>query len=62
MSESVHNSSTVLLDPENVDVAFGISLNSCIEADILRCFISTSGFVAAIFDLMTHADIACTVS
>ena len=36
MSESVQNSLAVLLDPENVGVAFGISLLSCIEAEILR--------------------------
>ena len=44
MSESVHNSLTELLDPENVGVAFGMSLLSSIEAEILRCFISTSDF------------------
>ena len=42
-SESVHSSPTELLDPENVDVAFGISLLSCIEAEILRYFICTCG-------------------
>ena len=30
MSESVHISAAVLADPENVGVAFGISLFSCI--------------------------------
>ena len=34
MLESVHTSPAVLLDPENVGVAFGISLLSCIEAEI----------------------------
>ena len=43
MSGSVHTSPAVLLDPENVGVAFGISLPSCIEAEILRYFICTSG-------------------
>ena len=43
MSESVHTSPTELLDPETVDVAFGISLLSSIEAEILRYFICTSG-------------------
>ena len=33
-SESIYNSSTVLLDPEIVEVAAGISLQSCIQADI----------------------------
>ena len=36
LSESVNTSSTMLLGPENVEVDFGISLLSCIEADILR--------------------------
>ena len=31
---SVHTSPTELLDPENVGVAVGISLLSCIQADI----------------------------
>ena len=43
MSESVHTSSVVLLDPGNVGVACRISLLSCIEAEILRYFICTSG-------------------
>ena len=34
MSESVHIISAVLLDPENVGVACGISLLSCTEAEI----------------------------
>ena len=42
MSESVHTSSAVLLDPANVGVAFGILLLSCITADILRYFLVTS--------------------
>jgi len=33
MTESVHTSSTVLLDPENVGVAFGILLIFIIEAE-----------------------------
>jgi len=42
MSECVRTSSTVLLDPKNVGVAFGISLTTCIKA--LRCFISIHVF------------------
>ena len=42
-SESVHTSSAVLADLENVDDDFGISLLSYIEVEILRYFISTSG-------------------
>jgi hypothetical protein len=51
-SDSVHCSLIVLLDPENTGLAVGISLLSCIQAEIcvaLTCFISTSS-VAAIFD------------
>ena len=33
-SENIYNSSTVLLDPENVGVAVGISLLSFLEAEI----------------------------
>ena len=33
-SKSVHIISAVMLDPENVGVAFGISLLSCVEAEI----------------------------
>ena len=43
MSESVHPSITELLYPENVGVAFGFSLLSSIEAEILRYLICTSG-------------------
>ena len=43
-SESVHTNTTKLLDPENVGVATGTSLVSFLEAEILRCFISTSAF------------------
>ena len=42
-SESMHTSITVLLDPENVGVVFGISLLSGIDAEILRYFLCTSG-------------------
>ena len=42
MSESVHTSPTELLDLENVGVAFGISLLSSTEAELLRYFICTS--------------------
>ena len=41
-SERVHISPAVLLDPENVGVAFGISSPSSVEADILRYFVHTS--------------------
>ena len=41
-SESVHASSVVLTDLENVGVAFGISLLSCMEAEILPYFIVSS--------------------
>ena len=43
MLDSVHTSTAELLDPENVIVAFGLSLLSNIEADILRYFTCTSG-------------------
>ena len=43
MSESVHTISAVLLDPENMGIAFGISSLSGIEAEVLRYFICTSG-------------------
>ena len=33
-SKSIYDSSTVLLDPENVGVAAGISVLSCIQAEI----------------------------
>ena len=42
MSESVHTSLVVLLDPDNVGVVFGISLLYCVEVEILRYFINTS--------------------
>ena len=34
MSDNIHNSPTVLLDPENVGVTTGISLLSHIQAEI----------------------------
>ena len=43
MSESFHTSSAVLADLANVDVAFGISLLSRIEAQILCIFVCTFG-------------------
>ena len=52
MSESVRTSSVVLADLENVGVAFGISLLSCIEAEMLCYFIRASGNMVAIFDLL----------
>ena len=33
-SERIHTSPAMLLDPENVRVAFGISLISCLQAEI----------------------------
>ena len=36
--ESFHISPAVLLDPENVGVAFGVVLLSCIEVEIMRYF------------------------
>ena len=42
-TESVHTSSVVLADLENVGVAFGISLLSYIETEIMRYLICTSG-------------------
>ena len=51
MSESVHTISAVLLNPENVGVAFGISSLSSIEAEILRYFLCTSS-IGGIFDLL----------
>ena len=43
MSERIHISSAVLLDPENVDVALELSSLSGIKAETLRYFICTSG-------------------
>ena len=51
MSDSVHTSTTELLDLENVAVAFGISLISCIEAEFIALFYFYFQFLAAIFDL-----------
>ena len=42
-SERVHLSPVVLLNPENVGVAFGTLSLSSIEAEILRHFACTSG-------------------
>ena len=44
ISESVYTYSAVLLDAKNVCVAFGISLLSCIEAEILCNYICASGY------------------
>ena len=43
MSKSIHTNSAVLADLNNMGIAFGISLLSFIEAEILRYFIVTSG-------------------
>ena len=43
MLERVHISRAMLLDPENVGIAFGISSLSSIKAETLRYFICTSG-------------------
>ena len=42
-SEGVHTSPAALLDFENVDIAFGISSLSRIEAEIMRYFTSAFG-------------------
>ena len=44
-SESIYNSSTVLLDPKNVGVAAGISLQSHIQAEIqdIACVLPVNG-------------------
>ena len=51
IAESVHTSPVVLLNPENVGVAFGISLLSCIEAENIALFHIYFQLMAAIFDL-----------
>ena len=56
MPESVHTSSVVLADLENVGVAFAISLLSCVEAEILRYFISTSSNGGYLW-FTTYADV-----
>ena len=38
-SKGIHTSPTLLLDPENVRAAFGISLLFSTEAEIMRYFI-----------------------
>ena len=38
-----YHCNTELLDPENVGVAFGVSLQFSIDAEIMRYFICTSG-------------------
>ena len=43
MSESVYTKLAVLADLDNVGVAPEISLLSCMEAEILKYFIVTSG-------------------
>ena len=43
ISESVHTSSSMLEDLENMGVAMGISLLSSVEAEILRDFVIASG-------------------
>ena len=48
---SICNSSTVLLNPENVGVAVGISLLSLIQAKIYRTLLMCFRFMAVIFDL-----------
>ena len=42
-SGRIHTSFAVLLDLENVGVAFEIPLQSCKEAEIMRFFTTTSG-------------------
>ena len=43
MSKSVHTSSAVLANLENVGADFGISLQYCIEAEIVHYLICTTG-------------------
>ena len=67
MSPSVHTTiPAVLLDPENVGLAFGMSLILCVEAEIMRCFISTSGLwrpsLAVIFETSKERPTAVDLS
>ena len=62
-SGSLHSSLNVQLDPENMGIAFGISLLSCIEADTLCHFYFR--LMAAIFDFrhtQTSYSIATSLS
>ena len=54
MSESVHTVYDAWLDPENVGAAFGTLLLSCIEAEMLRYFICTSGIGGRLQFLVTR--------
>jgi len=56
MSGSVHTSPTALLNPEIVDEAFGISLLSGVDAELLRYFMFTSGNGGHLL-FTTHLDI-----
>jgi len=44
LAHSIDIGPIVFLDFENVGVAVGIAVLSCIEAEILRYFLSTSGY------------------
>ena len=57
ISDSVHTSPAELLDPENVGVAFKISLLPSVEAEKLRCFILLPVFGGHL-RFATNADIA----
>jgi len=54
--ESIRISYSVLLDPENVVVAIGISLLSCLEAEIF-VFAYVLPVMVAIFDFLGHYSI-----
>ena len=61
MSGSVHIIPAVLLDPENRGVAFGISLVSCIEAEMFRFFSHLLLVNGGHLGLTNHAAIALHV-
>ena len=63
MSESIHTIPIVWLDPKNVGLAFGITLLSRIEAEILRQFTSTSGTwrQSSIYDSHRHRTLLTSV-
>ena len=56
MSKSVHTSPAVLLDIENMGAAFGISLLSSIDAEILRYVLCTFGNGGHL-EFMTYLDV-----
>ena len=60
-SESVHTKTAVLLNPGNMGAANGIPLLICVEAEILRSFISTSGYwrSSLMCDSRRHLTVFC---